>query len=316
MSSVVSLTMLAETLRIATPYACAAVGGIWAERAGVIQIGLEAVLLTSAFASVAVAATSGSAALGLAAGVAAGSLLSVVHAVLVERARVHAVISGIALNLLAYAGTRLALRGLFDSASNSPGIAGFRFGPTAGGGAAMLARFFLDPVTLAAIAATAVTPFVLARTRFGLRTRAAGENPVAAASVGIDVTRVRVAALAVSGAVCGLGGVHLAFNVHRFESGMSNGRGFMALAAVVVSGWRAERAVAACIVFGALEALQIVLQDQLRQSPLGGLIQLLPYVATLLVLGREGYLFVILGSTAGRGAAPEGLGKHAEEPPS
>ena len=303
MSSILSLTMLAETLRIATPYACAAVGGIWAERAGIIQIGLEAVLLTSAFTSVAVAATSGSAVLGLLAGVASGALLSVLHAVLVERARIHAVISGIALNLLAYAGTRLALRGLFDSASNSPGIAGFRFGPTGSSGAAMLARFFLDPVTLAALAATALTPFVLSRTRFGLRARAAGENPVAAASVGIDVSRVRIAALAISGAICALGGVHLAFDQHRFESGMSSGRGFMALAAVVVSGWRPARAVAACVAFGALEALQIVLQDQAQRSAGAELIQLLPYVATL----------VVLGFAAGRAAAPEGLGKHAEE---
>jgi general nucleoside transport system permease protein len=283
-SAVFSLTMLAETLRIATPYACAAVGGVWAERSGVIQIGLEGVLLVSAFTSVAVAATSGSAALGLAAGVASGALFSVVHALLVERARVPAVISGIAMNLLAYAGTRLALRGLFDSSSNSPGIAGFRFGPTGVGGAAMLARFFLDPVTLFALAATALTPLVLARTRFGLRVRAAGENPVAAAAVGIDVTRVRVLALALSGAICALGGVHLAFDQHRFESGMSSGRGFIALAAVVVSGSRAGRAVAACVAFGALEALQIVLQDQAQRSAGAELIQLLPFVATLLVL--------------------------------
>jgi simple sugar transport system permease protein len=293
--------MLAETLRIATPYACAAVGGIWAERAGVIQIGLEAVLLTSAFTSVAVAATTGSAALGLVAGLVSGALLSVFHAILVEKARVHAVISGIALVLLAYAGTRLALRGLFDSASNSPGIAGFRFGPTGSSGAAMLARFFLDPVTVVALAATAVTPFVLAKTRFGLRARAAGENPTAATSVGVNVPRVRILALAVSGAICALGGVHLAFDQHRFESGMSNGRGFMALAAVVVSGWRAGRAVAACVAFGALEALQIVLQDQTRRSAGAELMPLLPYAATLVVLAFAG----------GRAAAPEGLGKHA-----
>ncbi|MFT3768325.1 MAG: ABC transporter permease [Minicystis sp.] len=303
MSALFSLTMLAETLRIATPYACAAVGGIWAERSGVIQIGLEGVLLVSAFSSVSVAAISGSAALGLLAGVAAGALLSLLHAVLVERARVHAVISGIALNLLAYAGTRLALRGLFDSASNSPSIAGFRLGPTGSSGAAMLARFFLDPVTLAAILCAALTPWVLGRTRFGLRVRASGENPVAASSVGIDVPRVRLLALAVSGAICALGGVHLAFDQHRFESGMSNGRGFMALAAVVVSGWRAGRAVAACVVFGALEALQIVLQGQAQRSAGADLIQLLPYVATL----------IVLGFAAGRSAAPEGLGKHAEE---
>jgi simple sugar transport system permease protein len=295
--------MLAETLRIATPYACAAVGGIWSERSGIIQIGLEGVLLVSAFSSVAVAATTGSAALGLAAGVASGALFSLLHAVLVERARVHAVISGIALNLLALAGTRLALRGIFESASNSPSIAGFRLGPTGSSGAALLARFFLDPVTLAAVVAAALTPYVLARTRFGLRVRAVGENPVAAASVGIDVPRVRLLALAVSGAVCALGGVHLAFDQHRFESGMANGRGYMALAAVVVSGWRAGRAVLACVVFGALEALQIVLQGEAQHSAGADLIQLLPYVATL----------VVLGFAAGRSAAPEGLGKTAEE---
>jgi simple sugar transport system permease protein len=295
--------MLAETLRIATPYACAAVGGIWAERSGVIQIGLEGVLLVSAFSSVAVAATTGSAALGLLAGVVSGALLSLLHGALVERAKVHAVISGIALNLLAAAGTRLALRGLFDSASNSPSIAGFRFGPTGSSGLALLARFLLDPVTIAGIACAAATPFVLGRTRFGLRVRASGENPVAAASVGIDVPRVRLLALAVSGAIGALGGVHLAFDQHRFESGMANGRGYMALAAVVVSGWRAGRAVLACVVFGALEALQIVLQGQTERSAAAQLIQLLPYVATL----------VVLGFAAGRSAAPEGLGKQAEE---
>lgn len=302
MSALFSLTMLAETLRIATPYACAAVGGIWAERSGVIQIGLEGVLLTSAFTSVAIAATTGSAAAGLLGGVVSGVLLSLAHAALVERARVHAVVSGIALNLLAFAGTRLALRGLFDSASNSPSIEGFRFGPTGTGGAALLARFFCDPVTIAAILATAMTPFVFARTRFGLRARAAGENPVAASSVGVSVARVRYAALAISGTICALGGVHLAFDQHRFESGMSNGRGFMALAAVVVSGWRAERAVLACVVFGALEALQIVLQDQAARRAGADLIQLLPYLATL----------VVLAFAAGRSAAPKGLGKHAD----
>src|SRR6185312_13168793 len=115
-----------------------------------------------------------------------------------------------------------------------------------------------DPVTLLAIAAIAATPWIMSRTRFGLRVRAAGEHPEATAAAGIDLRRVRMLALAVSGAIAALGGVHLAFDQHRFESGMSNGRGFIALAAVVVSGWRAERAVLACLAFGALEALQIV----------------------------------------------------------
>lgn len=301
MSQIFSLTMVAETIRIAIPYACAAAGGVWAERSGIIQIGLEGVLLTSAFTGVAVAHASGSAVLGLAGAVGIGIAMSVAHASLSERARVHAVVSGIAFNLLAAAGTRLGLRGLYDSASNSPSIEGFRFGPEGASGLSLLGRVFADPVTLCALAAIFATPFVLGRTRFGLRVRACGENPEAAAAAGIDVTKVREQALAVSGAICALGGVHLAFDQHRFESGMSNGRGFIALAAVVVSGWRASVAALACLVFGALEALQIVLQDVLGQTSAGDLVQLLPYIATL----------IVLGFAAGRSGAPRGLGKHA-----
>ncbi|WP_437275604.1 ABC transporter permease [Sorangium sp. So ce375] len=297
-----ALVMLAETLRIAAPYACAAIGGIWAERSGIVQIGLEGVLLAAAFTSVVVAHATGSAATGLAAAIAAGAALSLGHALLVERARVDAVVSGIALNLLAYAGTRLLLRGLYDSASSSPSIEGFRAGPTGKSGAALLARVLLDPVSLAAALAIAATPLLIARTRFGLRVRAAGENPAAAAAAGVPVTRVRCAALALSGAICAIGGAHLAYDQRRFDSGMSNGRGFIALAAVVVSGLRAGRAALACLLFGALEALQIALQSAARgASRAGDLVQLLPYVATL----------VALGLAARRAAAPGEPGSRA-----
>lgn len=302
MSNLLSLTMLAETLRIAVPYACAAVGGVWAERAGVMHIGLEGVLLGSAFGGVAAAHATGSAAVGVAAGVGLGVALSLLHGALVVKAGVHAVVSGIALNLFVYAATRLALRGLYDSASNSPSIEGFRFGPTGASGVDMLARVLLDPVTLLGAAAIAATPWILARTRFGLRVRAAGESPSAVAAAGLSVPRIRLAALAVSGVLAGLGGVHLSFDQHRFESGMSNGRGFIALAAVVVSGWRAGRAALACGVFAALEALQIVLQDRTQGATGGDLVQLLPYVATLLVLGLA----------SGTRRAPQGLGQSAE----
>lgn len=303
MSSIVSLTMLAETIRIAAPYTCAAVGGIWAERSGVVQIGLEGILLSSAFTSIAVANASGSAFSGLVGGAVVGVVMSLAHGALVEKARVHAVVSGIALNLLAAAGTRLLLKALYDSSSNSPSIGAFRIGPTGSSGAALLARVLLDPVMICAVAATLATPWILAKTRFGLRVRACGENPVAAASVGINVPRVRLLSLSISGAICALGGVHLAFDQHRFESGMSSGRGFMALAAVVVSGWRAGYAALACLAFGALEALQIVLQNELRSTSAGQLIQLLPYIATL----------VVLAFAAGRAAAPKALTKPAAE---
>jgi len=300
MSQVFSITMLAETLRIAAPYACAAIGGVWAERAGVMQIGLEGVLLTSAFSSIAIAHATGSAFIGLLGGIVSGVLLSLLHGVLVLRTRIDAVVSGIALNLFAYSATRLGLHALYDSSSNSPSIEGFRFGPTGGDGLDLLARVLLDPVTIAAAVAIVATPYLLGKTRFGLRARACGENPVAAAAAGIDVPRIRYAALAISGAIAALGGAHLAFDQHRFESGMSNGRGFIALAAVVIAGWRAGRAALACLVFGGLEALQIVLQDRTQGASGGELVQLLPYVATL----------VVLAFATGRSRAPQGLGQH------
>jgi simple sugar transport system permease protein len=113
--SILSLTTVAETMRIAAPYACAAVAGVWAERAGVIQIGLEAVLLASAFGSVAASIASGSAVVGVVAGIAIGVVVSALHAVLVDKTRIDAVVSGIAFNLLGYSATRLGLRALYVS---------------------------------------------------------------------------------------------------------------------------------------------------------------------------------------------------------
>lgn len=301
MSPIFSLTILAETLRMTVPYACAAAAGIWAERSGVIQIGLEGVLVTSAFASVALAHATGSAVMGLVVGVFAGAILSVVHVLLVERARVHALLSGVALNLLAFAATRLLLRGLFKG--SSPSIEGFGMGPAGSSGAALLSRVLLDPITIAALLMTVLTPFALARTRFGLRARACGENPQAVASLGLRVTRIRALALAISGAICALGGVHLAFYQHRFEPGMSSGRGFIALAIVVVAGFRAGYAALACLALGLLEALQMVLQRSLGQTFGGEILRLLPYVATL----------VVLAFVARRSTPPQGLGKPADD---
>ncbi len=299
MSRIFTLTMLAETLRISVPYACAAVAGVWSERAGVVNIALEGVLLSSAFGAAAMTIATGSPTAGILAGVLTGVALSLLHGVLAAQYRVDAIVSGIAMNLLAASGTRFLLRAFYDSSSNSPSYAAFGIGPTGASGMDLMARALLDPVMLLALAAVTVTPLVLYRTRFGLRVRACGENPVAAAAVGIRVVRVRLAALVVSGAIGALGGIHLTFDQHRFESGMSGGRGFIALAAVIVAGWRAWHAALACLAFAALEATQILLQDQ-RNIP-HELVQMLPYVATL----------VILAFAAGRSRAPAGLGKHA-----
>ncbi len=306
LTAIVSMTMLAQTLRMSVPYTCAALGGVWSERSGVINIALEGMLLSAGLASVVVHVATGSPWLGVAGGAAAGALLGLVHASCV-RGRVDAIISGLAVNLAAAGGTRFLLRALYDSASNSPPIEGFRLSVGGGAsGARLLVRTLVDPLTLLALAAVLGTAWLMYRTRFGLRVRASGEDPEAAASVGVPVERIRLGAVGLGGAICGLGGAALAFDQHQFQSGMSGGRGFIALAAVVLSGWRPGRAALACVLFAALDSLQIVLQQETRLPH--DLVGALPYAATLLAL-------VVMGrrvQKAGLGARPPaGLGKHA-----
>jgi ABC-type uncharacterized transport system permease subunit len=225
------------------------------------------------------------------------------------RGRVDAIVSGIALNLVAAGGTRFVLRSLYESSSNSPKVEGFRgalFG--GGGGGALLGRTLVDPLTLATALLVAASAWTLYRTRLGLRVRACGEDPVAAASVGVDVPRVRPLAVSLGGAICGLGGVALAYDQHQFQSGMSGGRGFIALAAVILSGWRPGRAAAACLAFAALDAAQILVQDQARAAA-GYVAQMLPYLATLVALWA---IARRRGAGAIEGRPPAGLGKASD----
>jgi len=299
MSQFISLTFLSETIRLSIPYVCAALAGVWSERCGVVNIALEGVLLTGALGTVTITLATGSPVAGLIGGMSAGVLLCMLHGVLAAKFRIDAIVSGIALNILALSGAKLVLSALYDSTTNSPAIPGFMIGATGASGAAMLLRTMVDPAVVLTVIAVVLSPLVLKRTRFGLRVRGVGENPVAAASVGINVVKVRLQALCVAGLIGALGGIHLAFDQHRFESGMSGGRGFIALAVVILSGWRPVRAALACLVFAGLEATQIMLQGE-RWVPTE-VFQILPYAVTL----------IVLAFAAGRARAPAGLGKHA-----
>lgn len=297
-----SATMLAETARMSIPYGCAALGGVLSERSGVVNIALEGTLLASALTSVAVSLATGSALAGVVSGVACGATVGLIHSTLVVRGRIDAIVSGIALNLVAAGGTRFMLRALYGSSSNSPSIQGFRVAD----GSGPLVRALLDPFLVATVVVVALTAWTLRRTRFGLRLRACGEDPSAAEAVGVRVAAVRTAAVTIGGAVTGLGGTALAYDLHQFQAGMSGGRGFIALAAVIVSGWRPYPAAAACLVFAALDALQIVLQNQTKLP--SQIFAVLPYVATLVAL-------VLVARRSGGGAgkgmrAPAGLGRH------
>ena len=300
LSVLFSAIMVGQTVRMSVPYVGAALGGVWSEKSGVVNIALEGILLASGFASIAVHLSTGSAILGACAGMLAGGLVGLLHGWLVVRRRIDAIVSGIAINLVALGSTRFLLRALYGSSSNSPSVHVSR------GDANALVSALLDPLVLMMLLLVALSHFALTRTRFGLRVRASGESPEGARGAGIDVARVRIVSVALGGVLCGVGGVALAYEQHQFQSGMSGGRGFIALGAVIVSGWRPVRAALACLVFATLDAVQIVLQDKVNLPH--ELLAMLPYVATLFVLAA-------LSRRTTAAAAPAGLGQPAEDVP-
>ena len=288
-ASLLSLSFCAQVVRISVPYVLAALGGTMSERSGVVNIGLEGLLLGGAFASTAVALLCGDAAgpaAGLLAGVLAGLALAALHALCVLRFRADAVISGVAVTLLASGGSRFLLKALYDSASNSPRIGGLaEAGPWAGGGGIsdFVGETLGSPLVMAALGATLLGHALLFRTPFGLRLRAAGENPEALVALGVSVSRLRWAGVLLSGALGGLGGVWLAYDQHKFVAGMAAGRGYIALAAVILGGWRPLRVATACLLFGLAEAVGLRLSSGAVGAG-GALVQALPYLVTLVVV--------------------------------
>ncbi len=292
----IALLFLAQTVRIAIPYLFAAAGGALAERAGVISLTLEGFMLGGAFGAVLGAHYTGSPWIGIVTGVAAGLLLGSIHAVSSIRFKADQVVVGVAINLFAVGITRFFLQLAFESSSNSPRVAGFG-GETAGGSAA---AFLDNPLVWLGLAVMPVLAFVINKTRFGLRVRAVGEHPQAAASVGVRVNRVRYAAVISSGALAALGGVYLALDQHQFTDSMTAGRGFIALAAVIFGRWDPVRAGVACLLFAAAETLQIQLQA--AQIIPSQFVAMIPYVLTI----------VAVAGVVGRSTPPTALGKTSE----
>lgn len=298
------LAFLAQTLRIATPYLLAASGGVLSERSGIVALALEGWMLVGAFCAVLGAYYSGSPWIGLLSGVAGGMLAATLHAWTTIRFRADQVVVGIAINLLAVGVTRFFLRLAFDSSSNSPRVPGFDWfaGTTAGSGGSSSGLFasLVNPLILCAVVALFAVGWLLDNTSFGLRVRAVGEKPEAATSVGVGVMRVRWAAVLFGGALTSMGGVFLALDQHQFTDGMTAGRGFIALAAVIFGNWKPRRIALACVLFAAAEALQIRLQV-LHALP-SQFVEMIPYVLTI----------VALAGVVGRAAPPSALGRVAE----
>jgi simple sugar transport system permease protein len=252
-------------------------------------------MLSGAFFAVLGSYAAGSPALGVAAAIAGGGLFALLYAVSSIRFRADQVVVGIAINLLVIGLTRFLLRLFFDSSSNSPRVAGFT---TSGTGFGALLH---NPLVWVGVLAMPIVGWVLYRTPFGLRVRAVGEHPVAAASVGVPVARVRYLAVGISGMLAGLGGAYLALDQHQFTDGMTAGRGFIALAATIFGRWDPMRAGLACLLFAAAETLQIQLQGS--QMIPSQFVEMIPYVLTI----------VALAGVVGRAVAPAALGKTAIE---
>ncbi|MEO5902837.1 MAG: ABC transporter permease [Gemmatimonadaceae bacterium] len=286
------ISFVTQTLRIAIPYLFAASGGVIAERAGIISLELEGLMLTGAFSATLGTHYSGSPWFGVLAGIAGGLIFGLIHAVATIRYRADQVVVGIAINLLAIGVTRFFLKLAFASSSNSPRINGF------GGNAS--AHGFDNPLVWMGVVAAPVLAFFLYRTPFGLRVRAVGEHPDAAESVGVSVKKVRYIAVAISGMLAALGGVFLALDQHQFTDQMTAGRGFIAVAAVIFGRWDPARAALACLLFAAAETLQIQLQgNQLIPSQF---IEMIPYALTI----------IALAGVVGRAVPPAALGKTGE----
>jgi general nucleoside transport system permease protein len=314
-SYLVFTVLAAATLRVATPLVLAALGGMFSERAGVVDIGLEGKMLGASFAAAATAATTGSAWLGLVAGVFAAVALSLVHGYACITHNGNQVVSGMALNILVSGLTPVLGNAWFRQGGQTPQLTGdARFGgidlpfaraladvPVIG---PLYANVLSGHNILVYIAAAAVVAggWLLYRTRFGLRLRAVGENPSAVDTAGISVAAIRYRAMLLSGLMCGLAGTYLSIAHNAgFVREMSAGKGYLALAALIFGKWKPVPTMIACLLFACTDAIQVRLQGV--PLPIVGVIpvqfiQALPYVLTVL----------LLAGFVGKAVAPKAIG--------
>lgn len=264
------LALVALTLVKATPIVYAALGGVISERSGVINIGLEGMMAAGAFTAVVVTNFTRTPIAGLAAGILAGALIGYVLGIAATKFKVDQIVAGTGINLICAGGAAFGLVVIFNQPGASPQVNAL------GQGYWML-------VALAFVLAI-VLQWVLYRTPWGLRVRASGENPAAVKDAGLNPLALRLYSVALSGALAGLGGAFLSIGeVNLYSDGMTAGRGFIALAAVIFGRWTPLGATGAALFFGFFAALQNVLQGRIAWLPSDAM-QALPYIAALFAI--------------------------------
>jgi simple sugar transport system permease protein len=283
------MAVIASALRLATPLIFSSLGGTFCERSGVVNIALEGIMIMGAFFAILVTDFTGSPWLGIIAAMVAGILTSLILAVLAVHLRANQVVAGVAINMLTAALAAFLLEMVWHRSGQTDPVKEaltrnpFEFLE----GIPVLGPLFagLNPFVYMAFIAVAVSYYVLFKTPFGLRLRAVGEHPKAADTVGINVYKIRYIAVMISGALAGIAGSSLSLGtVNLFREGMTSGKGFIALAAMIFGKWHPVGAFLACLFFGLMEAIQI------QASSLGldwipsEFLQAVPYVATILAL--------------------------------
>lgn len=292
---------LSATMRLAVPILLAALGGLYAERSGVLNIGLEGAMLTGAFVGFVTAYATGSIAVAVPAAIAAGGLFGIVLAFYAVTLGANQVVVGIAMNLVAVGVTSFFYRLIFGAGTDRPRIDTLLppgFGPLADWPLIGPLLFRQDALAFLALALVPLTWFVIARTRFGLDIRAVGEHPEAAETLGVNVAKVRYGAVAISSGLAAFGGATLSLAATGvFLDGMTAGRGYIALAILILGRRHPLGVLGAALLFGAADALQLRAQILPTGLPFQFLL-MLPYVLTI----------VVLAGFAGRGGAPAALG--------
>ncbi len=318
MDEVLIASVLASTLRVSAPLLLCAMAGVLSERAGVVDLGLEGKMLFAAFAAAATAAVTHSTGLGLLAAIGVACIASLLHGFACVTNRGDQVVSGVALNMIAAGLTVVLGIAWFQQGGQTPPIeADVRLTALAPGfaepqagqwwasvvGHGLLSHNVLVYVAFLMVAAVW---FFLERTRPGLRLRAVGENPAMVEAAGMSVQGLRYQALLMNGVLCGLAGAYLTLAQNAsFSPNMTAGRGFIALAAMIFGKWKPLPTMAACLLFGFLDAVAIRMQGVQLPAGLGGgevpvqLIQALPYLLTV----------VLLAGFIGSAIAPKALGR-------
>ncbi|WP_406610541.1 ABC transporter permease [Agarivorans sp. JK6] len=308
------ILMLDATIRVATPLIFASLAGMFCERSGIVNIALEGKLLAAAFVGAATAHVTGSAWLGLLAGIGISVLLALLHGFATITHRGDHVVSGMAINILAAGLTVTLGRHWFHQGGQTPALSGdARFAPIQLPGAEAMADVPVigllyselvsghSALVYLLILAVPLAWYVMFKTRFGLRLRAVGESPAAVDTAGISVVRMRYSAVIICGLLVGIGGVYLSVaQTAQFIPNMSAGKGYMALAALIFGKWRPFTALAACLLFGFLDAMAIRLQGVSIGDfaiPVQA-IEAIPYVLTVFLLA--GFI--------GKAIAPKAIG--------